>query len=112
MKYKTFRNIKQVVGELTEIIKENPVKKTVIGKDNEGNWRLGVMLDTKTALCFERNNNELAQATLDEFETDTTAAKDVVKQVLNFLYDVADIEGNKELMALHDDVEAQIKDCK
>lgn len=91
--------------KLTEVMKENPVKGTVIGKDEDGNWRLGVYdAITKQTRVFEK--------TIDKADNSLVCnvGKDAIREVMNFMYDVADIEGDANLKALHESLEPRIVD--
>ena len=89
--------------KLNEVMKENPVKGTVIGKDEDGNWRLGVYdAISKQTRVFEN--------TIDKADDSLVCnvGKDAIREVMNFMYDVADIENDEGLKALHASLEPRI----
>lgn len=89
--------------KLIETMKDNPVKDTVIAKDEDGNWRLGVYDATSKQTCvFEK--------TIPDADDYLVAAvgKKAVEDVMNFIYDVADCEGDANLMELHKCLEERI----
>lgn len=89
--------------KLVETMKDNPVKGTVIAKDEDEQWRLGVYdAASKQTRVFEKTIADADDCLV------ATVGKKAIEDVMNFIYDVADCEGDANLMELYKCLEERI----